>query len=318
MIHQGVSGRRCPVFGAALDSRRLQNVGIVYTCESAHHLYASSIHQFINPPQTSHTPISTDFKKSFTSTDELLHTILALDRRQRIPTERFPGLLDILPSSEETGKLLTAAGFAPGQPLHQDPFPTPSKPPAVPLHEAETFMLHTLRVPRLPAKVRALHFMLGWQEMACSLVSRMETLQRAFTDILKSERLVRVLEHVLLLGNTLNAYSGSGAACVVETFTLDSLMRVALTKSTAQGSDATLLEYLVRLAAEQGEGAVLDVGHDMPTLRLAAALPDSSAVLREARLWVRDFQHLREEAKREAAELDGKRAHWLDCFGAIC
>lgn len=175
-------------------------------------------------------------------------------------------------------------------------------------------MLHTLRVPRLPAKVRALHFLLGWQEVACSLDSRMETLQRAFADVMQSERLVRVLEHLLLLGNTLNAYSGSGAACVVETFTLDSLVRVALTKSTAQGSDATLLDYLVRLAAEQGEGAVLDVGQDMPTLRLAAALPDSSAVLREARLWVRDFQQLREEAKREAAELDGKRAH---CVGFL-
>ena len=175
-------------------------------------------------------------------------------------------------------------------------------------------MLHTLRVPRLPVKVRALHFLLGWQEVACSLASRMETLQRAFADVMSSERLVRVLEHVLLLGNTLNAYSGSGAACVVETFTLDSLVRVALTKSTAQGSDATLLEYLVRLAAEQGEGAVLNVGQDMPTLRLAAALPDSSAVLREARLWMRDFQQLREEAKREAAELDGKRAH---CVGFL-
>lgn len=224
------------------------------------------------------------------------------------------GLLDILPSAEETGKLLTAAGFTPGQPLHYDPAPAPPKAPTAPLHEAEAFMIYTLRVPRLPAKVRALHFLLGWQESACSLVSRMETLQRAFADIMKSERLVRVLEHVLLLGNTLNAYSGSGAAIVVETFTLDSLVRVALTKSTTAGSDFTLLDYQVRLAAEQGEGAILDVGQDMPTLRLAAALPDASAVLREARLWVRDFQQLREEAKREAAELDGERAHWV-AFG---
>lgn len=177
-------------------------------------------------------------------------------------------------------------------------------------------MLYTLRVPRLPAKVRALYFQLGWQESACSLVTRMETLQRAFADIMKSERLVRVLEHVLLLGNTLNAYSGSGAAIVVETFTLDSLVRVALTKSTTAGSDFTLLDYQVRLAAEQGEGAILDVGQDMPTLRLAAALPDSSAVLREARLWVRDFQQLREEAKREAVELDGEQ-HWM-VFGGEC
>jgi hypothetical protein len=94
------------------------------------------------------------------------------------------------------------------------------------LHEAEAFMLYTLRVPRLPAKVQALHFLLGWQEGARALSSRMETLARAFTDVMRSERLVRLLELLMYLGNTMNAYSGSSAASVVEAFTLDSLVRV--------------------------------------------------------------------------------------------
>jgi hypothetical protein len=81
--------------------------------------------------------------------------------------------------------------------------------------------------------------------------------------------------------------------------------QVALTKSTTAGSDVTLLDYLVRLAAEQGEGAILQVSQDVPTLRLAAALPDSSAVLRDARAWLRDFAKLREEAEQEAADLEG-------------
>jgi hypothetical protein len=55
----------------------------------------------------------------------------------------------------------------------------------------------------------------------------MDTLGRAFADVMRSERLVRLLEMVRFLGNTMNAYSGSGAAaCVVEAFTLDSLVRV--------------------------------------------------------------------------------------------
>lgn len=92
--------------------------------------------------------------------------------------------------------------------------------------------------------------------------------------------------------------------------------QVALTKSTTAGSDVTLLDYLVRLAAEQGEGSILDVGQDMPTLRLAGALPDSSAVLREARVWVRDFGKLKEEAGQEAADLDGASSQvWFVCGG---
>jgi hypothetical protein len=80
---------------------------------------------------------------------------------------------------------------------------------------------------------------------------------------------------------------------------------VALTKSTTAGSDITLLDYLVRLAAEQGEGAILEVSQDMPTLRLASALPDASAVLREARVWLREFARLQEETAQEAADLEG-------------
>lgn len=66
-----------------------------------------------------------------------------------------------------------------------------------------------------------------------------------------------------------------------------------------------MLDYLVRLAAEQGEGAILQAAQEMPTLKMAAALPDASAVLREARAWVREFGRVKEEAAKEAADLAG-------------
>ena len=94
MIHQGAGGRRGPVFGAALDSRRLQNVGIVYTCECMDCIVIctrpASTHFSSLNNDTRTTRTTTDFKKSFASTDELLRTILALDR-ERIPAERLPG-----------------------------------------------------------------------------------------------------------------------------------------------------------------------------------------------------------------------------------
>lgn len=149
-----------------------------------------------------------------------------LHPRTRSNNTTHTGLLDILPIADEADKLRLAASFPRGQPLHHDPPPQPTHPPLVPLHETEQFMLHTLRVPRLAAKVQALHFVLGWQEGARALVAKMEALQRAFADVMRSGRLVRLLELLLMLANTLNAYSGTGSACVVETSTLESLFRV--------------------------------------------------------------------------------------------
>ena len=224
-------------------------------------------------------------------------------------------MLEILPTPEEEKKLLATAGLGPAHQCFRIVVASSSSsssssassraPPPVPLHEAEAFMLHTMKVPRMRAKTRCLHFVLGWQEAARALAARMEAMARAFGDVMRSDRLVRVLEVLLYIGNTMNAYSGSSAAgVVVEAFTIDSLFRVALTKSTVSG-DVTLLDYFVRLAAEQGEGAILDVAQDMPTVQLAAALPDCSAVLREVRGWLREFESLNTERAQERRDLDG-------------
>jgi hypothetical protein len=228
--------------------------------------------------------------------------------RDRVPVERLPGLLDILPNAEEQKKLVQAAGYThelmrPAPATMSDAVtPYPPTPP-VPLHEAELFMLATMTVPRMGAKVRCFHFWQAFQESSQALDAKMVALAGAFTDVVGSDRLVRVLEVLLYLGNTLNAYSGSSSAgVVVEAFTIDSLFRVALTKSTTSG-DTTLLDYFVRLAAEKGEGAILNVVEDMPTLSVAAALPDCSAVLRDVRTWLRDFDALKHEILREEQDL---------------
>lgn len=275
----GAAKKGRPAFGAALDARRLQNVGIVYNY----------------------------FKKSFPSSEVLVLSVLGLER-DRLPVERLPGLLDILPNAEEQKKLVQAAGYthelmrpAPAT-MPDGVTPYPPTPP-VPLHEAEIFMLATMTVPRMGAKVRCFHFWQAFQESSQALDAKMVALAGAFTDVVNSDRLVRVLEVLLYLGNTLNAYSGSSSAgVVVEAFTIDSLFRVALTKSTTSG-DTTLLDYFVRLAAEKGEGAILNVVEDMPTLSAAAALPDCSAVLRDVRTWLRDFDALKHEIVREEQDL---------------
>lgn len=80
-------------------------------------------------------------------------------------------------------------------------------------------------------------------------------------------------------------------------------MQVVLTKSTHQNT--TLLDYFVRLAAEKGEGDILNMGEDMPTLALAVNLPDTSSLGKELRLWLREHDHVRLEVQREHKELEG-------------
>jgi hypothetical protein len=60
-----------------------------------------------------------------------------------------------------------------------------------------------------------------------------------------------------------------------------------------------------RLAAEKGEGSILDVYEDMPNLQAASTLPDASVVARDVRVWSREFEQLRAELATEGGELRG-------------
>ena len=45
----------------------------------------------------------------------------------------------------------------------------------------------------------------------------------------------------------------------------------------------------------------------MPTIRVAVALPDCSSLLRDVRLWLREFEQVKLELTKEQAELEGTR-----------
>lgn len=158
-----------------------------------------------------------------------------------LSVERLHGLLDILPSDEEHKKLIQAAGYTHDLIKHapvtmpDDVTPYPPTPP-ISLHEVELFMLATMKVPRMGPKVRCFHFKQAFQESLQTLRAKMEALAGILGDVVKSNRLVRVLEVLLYPGNTLKAYSGSSSKrVVVKVFTIDSLFRVALMKSTTSG-----------------------------------------------------------------------------------
>ena len=155
-----------PSGGSVLDGRRLNNVGIVYSCRcpsgsldirtttpsrrevrhrcdtrtereraslllpvSAKSYPSLHPHSFLplTPPSALLPPSPTDFKKSFRSSDDIVRTVLGLVR-ERVPVERLPGLLEILPRPDEMKKLAAARADPTG------------------LNDAELFMLTMMKV----------------------------------------------------------------------------------------------------------------------------------------------------------------------------
>lgn len=182
-------------------------------------------------------------------------------------------------------------------------------------------------------QVRAFIFYCSVREVAAGLEQKLDALLRTCVDIMRSDRLVRALEVLLVIGNTLNAYSDT-ATRQGEGFTIDSLLKVSrlwnrsgtgrdrhlklplpssflflparlcmqimLTRSTA--GSLTLLDYFVRSEAERGEGDILSLIDDLPSLQLATTLPDVGLLIKDVNLWLRDYDKVSEWVGQRVGE----------------
>ena len=72
-----------------------------------------------------------------------------------------------------------------------------------------------------------------------------------------SDRLKRILEHLLAIGNAMNVGARSSIANA-KGFTLDSLLKLAETRATSRHHrKTTLLQFFVGMVVERGEGDLL-------------------------------------------------------------
>uniref|UniRef100_A0A7S0ZH98 FH2 domain-containing protein n=1 Tax=Timspurckia oligopyrenoides TaxID=708627 RepID=A0A7S0ZH98_9RHOD len=97
------------------------------------------------------------------------------------------------------------------------------------------------------------------------LLHDMNDISRASAEIMKSEKLKRVLSLVLVFGNYLNSSNPSRANA--QGFKLDGLSGLQLTKSPLKG--ITLLEYVVRLVQKQSPG-VLPMDDELQSVSIAS------------------------------------------------
>merc|ERR1712216_489885 len=136
------------------------------------------------------------------------------------------------------------------------------------LGKAEKFFAAVSKMPRLGAKLSSFAFVASFSDTASTLGARANLLTAACAQLTESEALATVLKRMLTVGNTLNEGTRRGGATG---FTLNSLLKLTSTKGV--DNKTTILDYVVGLMLEKGQGAVIDA-----TLAVLPALDRASRV----------------------------------------
>ncbi|TYZ64843.1 hypothetical protein PybrP1_008146 [[Pythium] brassicae (nom. inval.)] len=125
------------------------------------------------------------------------------------------------------------------------------------LEASERFLVEMCGIPRMAAML----FVVQFEHQQQELRDRIRTIARACDEILHSERLARCFELVLAIGNLLNAGTELEDARGV---TLASLLKLSETKSMDRTT--TLLQFIVKLVHDRGEGDILHFVDDLGSL----------------------------------------------------
>eukprot|EP00899_Mesostigma_viride_P023340 jgi/Mesvir1/4190/Mv08898-RA.3 len=132
------------------------------------------------------------------------------------------------------------------------------------LGTAEKYFLAISTVPRLEQKLVVITFRRHFEPNLLFLSSQHVTLAQASEEVHASNRLRRLLETVLMLGNLMNSSRKKAKG-----FKLDSLQRLGGMKST--DGRTTLLHYLVA-HMERTDESVLDLDQEIPHVQAATKL----------------------------------------------
>jgi len=130
--------------------------------------------------------------------------------------------------------------------------------------KTDAFMMELAQLPGLRGKILCALSAKTFNEEAVDVIRNMDTFAMIPMEVMNSEKLAKVLETVLAIGNFLNSGTGRGGA---HGFKLEALAMMSTVKD-AKGN--TLLDYLVSTLQRNAPGLLpLD---DMPTLARSSEL----------------------------------------------
>ncbi|KAF1332033.1 hypothetical protein FI667_g3888, partial [Globisporangium splendens] len=163
-----------------------------------------------------------------------------------LTTERLANLCDIAPTSVEVKRYTHFRGSR------------------ARLDVSERFLVEMCEIPRVTEKVGCAFTMLfasQFNHQQRELRDRVQVITRACYEILHSERLARCFELVLAIGNLLNSGTELEDARGI---TLASLLKLSETKSMDRS--VTLLQFIIKLIHDRGEGDILLFTNELNTL----------------------------------------------------
>ncbi|KAL3673273.1 hypothetical protein V7S43_000993 [Phytophthora oleae] len=175
-----------------------------------------------------------------------------------LTVNRLTNLLDIAPNSVEAKRYTNFRGSR-------------SR-----LEPAEKFLVDMCEIGRVTEKINVMLFASQFEHQQYELCNRIRVITKACYEVLQSERLARCFELVLTIGNLLNAGTELEGA---QGITLASLLKLSETKAIDQSM--TLLQFIIKLIHDRGEGDVLLFINDLSTLaearRFSNVICDSQA-----------------------------------------
>ncbi|EMS53148.1 Formin-like protein 7 [Triticum urartu] len=134
------------------------------------------------------------------------------------------------------------------------------------LGKCEQFFLEMMKVPRVESKLRILSFKIKFLTQVADVKNNLNTINDVAEEVRNSDKLKRVMQTILSLGNALNQGTARGSAVG---FRLDSLLK--LIDIRARNNKMTLMHYLCKvLAGKLPE--VLDFVKDLAHLEPATKI----------------------------------------------
>ncbi|KAK9947203.1 hypothetical protein M0R45_012635 [Rubus argutus] len=178
---------------------------------------------------------------------DLMSSVLALDE-SALDVDQVENLIKFCPTKEEMDLLKGYNGDKEN------------------LGKCEQFFLELMKVPRVEPKLRVFSFKIQFHSQVSDLRKNLNTVNSVADEIRNSEKLKRIMQTILSLGNALNHGTARGSAIG---FRLDSLLK--LTDTRARNNKMTLMHYLCKVLVEKLP-ELLDFPKDLVSLEASTKI----------------------------------------------
>lgn len=146
--------------------------------------------------------------------------------------------------------------------------------------------------PELPRRLNCFVNCHHFQSTCRSISIKAQNLVVTCNEVLSSDKLARVLQKMLAVGNIMNQGTFKGQA---SGFSLDSLLKMVNTKGIDKKT--TVLDYVVKSIIDKGEDRILDVSDDLIMVDQCTKL-SGKEILRECEIVEKNYKMLQEELGR--------------------